>query len=196
MSLWHVCVPGLTFDPETVPDDDGAKVICVNAALKGMGRCDYWGAYDAPGDLHGVALKEFRKLLPDIITDKSRVKMWVKWWETLKVPRDDWPSLHTPEYKHPLWFKKAAPSPFFTFFGVMGFAVQEGATEIQIHGCTLTGNRYFDEQASELPNVKRKVARCWKIRWARERVMLQNIINAGPTHGVTFTGVDVAILKG
>lgn len=167
----------------------------MNLALKGAPRCDYWGCFDTPNDLHLAAIgtyKAFRKK-PALVTHKNRAMQWEKWWVQHLIDRSEWPSVHTPQYG-PLWFKLCAKSPFYSFFGVMSFAIQEGATHLNIIGCDLAGQEYFDEQASGLGRVKARPKRVWDMRWKKERDMLARVMEAAPEHGVTISGVDLAKL--
>jgi hypothetical protein len=168
-------------------------VICVNAALKGAPRCDFWSAWDNPNDIHEAVFPDFVRLRPELATDKSRAHHWIKWWETRGVPRDLFPSIRTPVYG-PLWFKVAAKSPLFTTFASMSFAIQEGATHIHLLGCDMGGTRYFDEQVSSLQRVTKRPARVWNARWERERGMMARVIKAGKANGIAFSGVDLALL--
>lgn len=192
MNTWYLCVPGPSYDPSSVPDNTG-PVICVNAAINGATRCDYWSAWDAPNPVHDTGFLDFRRLQPEQVTDRARAKAWAKWYDSHKIPRDEWPSIHTPTYG-PLWFKLAAKSPLYTFFASMSFAIQQGATHIHIIGCDLAGQVYHDERVSRLARVRKRPKRVWDSRWTRERQMLANVIHAGRSNNVSFSGVDVATL--
>jgi hypothetical protein len=139
-------------------------------------------------------MADFQRLSPELVTDRNRSKAWEKWWADHRVSHDRWPTIHTPKYG-PLWFKVAAKSPFYSFFGVMSFAIQEGATHMHVVGCSLAGQGYFDPIVSQLDRVRARPKRVWDSRWSKERAMLGRILAAAPENGVTFSGLD-GVLSG
>jgi hypothetical protein len=192
MSLWNIVVPGLAADIAEHLTDEG-EVICINAALNHVPRCGWWVCYDAPNDLHMGAIEKCKEFVPRVVTEQNRDKAWRAIVE--KWPIDQQPSIIICKWQ-PVWFAAAIKiGPRYSTFLAMMWALQGGATEIRIHGCTMQGVGYCDTDANELMRVRQRNPRYWNSRWEKERAMMNAAQKACRERRIGFEVMEVSNVK-
>ena len=165
--------PGPSLHPDDIPVD--LPVAAINAALKGIPRCDYWICYDTPNHIHECAREAFLELRPTIVTNLERAKGWFKWLKDLKVSRGEWPSIEIAD-EGPHWLKTAIKSgPRYSSTMAVSWAVRRRFSHVYFVGCDLGGFGYHDKVAtSKIRGMKEGIEARWNKRWQAERKLMRS----------------------
>lgn len=179
MIVWSIIGCGPSLDWEKIEPE--GPVICINRAIQGAKRCDYWCCIDTPNKDHGLCFDDARRLRPVVLTQKRKLKRWSVWRELeLRVQ---------PEVKHEVsWVQKERQGgPRYSIISSIAWAVEQGAEEIRFFGVDMSGEGYHTG-----PSLRQQADERWKSRWKdprKELDQVRKVYQASKAHGVRLIGL-------
>lgn len=162
-------------------------VICINRALKGAKRCDYWAAIDRPNVEHSRCIADARRLNPIVLTQKRQMPRWHAWCDL---------GLRTQEEAQHKgnWVQEARNGgPRYTMVSAIAWATHRGAKEIRFYGVTMSGHGYHDGPPErEAERSRSQFKETWDKRWTEARKELdqmRRIYQAASKRGILLVGL-------
>ena len=172
-----IICPGPSAKWEDIQD---GPVLAINSALGLCERADYWVAIDNPKPMHGHCREAAERLKPALVVYDGNTHGWVEAFPDLQL----WPvwKSHTIDIKTMTqhWIRDATPR-LLTIWMAIWWAVEGcGATAIEIVGCDMAGDGYWDESVPKNTGGHPH-------DWEHERREMAAVIEMAAKHGVTIT---------
>lgn len=183
MLVWSIVGCGPSLDWDAIEPE--GPVICINRAIQGATRCDYWCCIDIPNKEHDLCVEDARRTRPVVLTQHRKLRRWSNWKGLeLRVEKE-----HKESWVH----EEKGGGPRYSVFSAMAWACHQGAEEIRFFGVDMAGNGYHTGAPARVVASDR-----WEGRWGKpgkELDQMRKVYQAATRHGVRLVGLPAHAME-
>ena len=190
MTTWTIAGCGPSLDWSTATPE--GTLICVNRAIQGAPRCDFWCCIDYPNAEHSQCVEDARRTRPVVLTQRKRFRRWSA-WESLELRCQEEPAHDAKNWvqsqRRTKDKKKAGPR--YSIMSAISWAVDQGAEELHFIGADLKGRGYHTGEPAREAKTPNKLR--WKKRWTegsnQELDQIRRVYHSATKRGIRIVGL-------